>query len=141
MRRSGLPAVAVSNSRQVFGSGATIAGLIPISRSAATGFGTARHHGQLPQRIDECGFVVRLRDSSIHLPRAHARHQRHHVEITREQAVSELNQVRILLKRYLAHRRRHERLAALSPDQFRNFRRTPALERQYLFPFEGHARL
>src|ERR1700722_5159437 len=89
------------------------------------------------------GFRERLRrpascDYSSQESRADAGEQNHHVEIAMKQMLREGKRCGIVLDRKLAHGWRDKRISALAADQPLDFRRAPALERQYPEAVERH---
>ena len=135
IRRSGRPSVTCSSSRQVFGSGATMAGTRSISRSAATGFGPratmvtlAEGRGETPRRIQH----------ARQLPRADAGQQDHHIEAAGIQPLGKREDGIVGRDRDLAHRRGHERHAPLLADQFGRFGGAAAFEREDANTLERH---
>jgi hypothetical protein len=71
-------------------------------------------------------------------PGAYACQKNHQIEVAAKQALGELERLRIVLNRSLAHRRRDKRIATLFADQLGHFLGAPALERDHAETVEGH---
>ena len=112
----------VSTSRQVFGSGTTIAGSSPNSRNARVGFGPRTTVVICAERRDE----RRARRGASPSPgtareRPTPVMKNHDVEFAREQALGEIERRVIVFERNLAHRGRDDRdvrRAARSSSRF-----------------------
>ena len=124
----------------MFGSGATMAGLRPMSRSAATGFGPRATRVTRPQGLGEGCLGITRGQQAIQLARADSGQQDHHVELAGEEALGEGEGFVVVRQRNLPHGRRDERLALLLADQLLHLRGAPALQREHAQSVEAHVR-